>query len=259
MMRKNAEFHRTKNNESGFTLIELLVVISIIALLVGILLPALGAARRAAIQSKCLQQMRQIAIGAQFYAHNSKDFLPYIKSPLLQGDQIYMLDPYISTKDVFLCPNAESTSSGGEVWQEPFYGTGFFGNHPYESYKGTDTDNYNQELWGPGVRYFTDYKLNDWKGPETNKGDGIIDRNIGELPYTTWTVIAIDIDWGLANPDTGFKDPTVTRHAKGENLSFLDGHSAAYTREEYWDPTTALEDPVGNHVWFRWGDPDPDN
>ena len=182
----------------------------------------------------------------------------------MQGKQISMLSPYLASKEVFLCPNAESTGTGGEMWQEPFYGTDFFGNHPYESYKGTETSNYGKELWGPGVRYFTDYKLNDWDGPaipssEEDVPNGVVDRPIGQLPYTTWTVIAIDLDWGSADPDTGIKDPDITRHANGENLSFLDGHSAAFTREEYWDPTTALKDPVGNHVWFRWGDPDPDN
>lgn len=57
----------------GFTLIELLVVISIIAVLIGILLPALGAARRSARGIKCASNMRQLAIGFQVYATENRD------------------------------------------------------------------------------------------------------------------------------------------------------------------------------------------
>ena len=64
----------TKRN--GFTLIELLVVISIIALLVGILLPALGAARRSAQDIKCKNQLRQFGIAFTAYATDYKDVLP---------------------------------------------------------------------------------------------------------------------------------------------------------------------------------------
>ncbi|GAB4194447.1 MAG: hypothetical protein Kow00105_08670 [Phycisphaeraceae bacterium] len=60
----------------GFTLIELLVVISIIALLVGILLPALGAARRSARSAVCLSNLRSAGQALATYAADSKDWIP---------------------------------------------------------------------------------------------------------------------------------------------------------------------------------------
>ncbi len=61
----------------GFTLIELLVVISIIALLIGILLPALGAARSAARNVKCLSNLKQLGVSVYSYAGDFKQsFVP---------------------------------------------------------------------------------------------------------------------------------------------------------------------------------------
>jgi prepilin-type N-terminal cleavage/methylation domain-containing protein len=60
----------------GFTLIELLVVISIIALLIAILLPALGAARDSARNIQCLSNVRQHAIGAYSHVTDYDEQLP---------------------------------------------------------------------------------------------------------------------------------------------------------------------------------------
>lgn len=58
---------------SGFTLIELLVVIAIIALLVGILLPALGEARKSSRKATCQSNLHQFGIAYQNYASDFKD------------------------------------------------------------------------------------------------------------------------------------------------------------------------------------------
>src|SRR4051812_40038845 len=61
---------------SAFTLVELLVVIGIIALLIGMLLPALNKARESARQVKCLANMKGIAIAFVQYAGDNKGVMP---------------------------------------------------------------------------------------------------------------------------------------------------------------------------------------
>ena len=66
---------RSRTN-TGFTLIELLVVISIIALLISLLLPALKQARAAANAVKCLSNAKQFGIAFQSFLNDNDDVFP---------------------------------------------------------------------------------------------------------------------------------------------------------------------------------------
>lgn len=101
-------------SRQGFTLVELLVVIGIIALLISMLLPALGRAQESARTVSCLSQMRQIGLAATNYMVNNKGYLPpsYYYSLSQPATNISYFDimqaylPKTAAKSIWTCPSA---------------------------------------------------------------------------------------------------------------------------------------------------------
>ncbi len=97
-----------KTHRRGFTLIELLVVVSIIALLVSILLPALADARRQAKGAVCQNNLKQTGISMLMYANEFNNNFPRIANGNWLFDVSYFTTDYViatgGDKGVFYCP-----------------------------------------------------------------------------------------------------------------------------------------------------------
>jgi hypothetical protein len=101
----------------GFTLIELLVVIAIIAVLIAILLPALGRARTAGRQTVVLSRLHDLGLGNAAYANDYKDKLPalldYEEKPILSLSVLAKVSAIPS--QAFLNPNTRDTAVAAET------------------------------------------------------------------------------------------------------------------------------------------------
>jgi prepilin-type N-terminal cleavage/methylation domain-containing protein len=108
----------TKAVGRAFTLIELLVVIAIIALLVSLILPSLGSAKRTTWNVLCQNNLRQIGLATQLYFDDQKDPVFFDMGSL--GSGIYYHVPVVDTLQPYMsyagnvpfdCPGAKGLSS----------------------------------------------------------------------------------------------------------------------------------------------------
>jgi prepilin-type N-terminal cleavage/methylation domain-containing protein len=160
----------------AFTLIELLVVISIIALLIGILLPALGAARKTANQMKNTSQLRGQHQGAIIYAQSNATYLPGLQTSGVPQQNLASTTGTSGTGDVtasrywilltgsFISPQLLLNPQDALVlWSTNAVSTG---NHSYAMLSITTSNN-------------DSGRISEWKDNANGAAVLISDRNIG--------------------------------------------------------------------------------
>lgn len=97
----------------GFTLVELLVVLAIIALLVGLLLPAVQKVREAGHRTQCQNNLHQLVVATHHYESIYGTMPQYFKNNLQDSSWFIALMPYLELTDLFRALHAEAQAATG--------------------------------------------------------------------------------------------------------------------------------------------------
>ncbi len=234
-----------KKRDGNFTLIELLVVVAIIAILAGLLLPALNNARDMARQTQCLGQMKSMTTAALIYCDNYDGWLMPVKEGPLNSRVDAMWSANRAFLDIahikysvdeptyshiwnvkYICPNAQKIVLPENGVVGPF----FYGlqNLPGEVTQNGDfwsSQNYirpSREVKSPSAKAFIVESLQapDGGGVYTAESTSLeIWLQYASTPVPTATGCAID---GVYETYLGYRHGGL----RTINFSFYDGHAA---------------------------------
>jgi prepilin-type N-terminal cleavage/methylation domain-containing protein/prepilin-type processing-associated H-X9-DG protein len=222
--------HRTYQpyQSSGFTLIELLVVIAIIALLAAILFPVFARARENARRASCQSNLKQIGLGIKQYIQDYDEKYPLVYANVggtLWGRWGGILDPYLKSRQIFLCPSGNRLTQPASGFGSPVRINYNYGINGYlHSKKESVITATSQVVLNWEVDSRSTYSAGTPRQCGRYNNDTTEGGNAGE-----WGPREIHTD-GCAFPATEYDESS--RHLEGSNFSFADGHVKWYRPEQ---------------------------
>jgi len=248
----------SKSNKSqyGFTLIELLVVISIIALLISLLLPALGMAKRSAQDTQCLSNQRQLVIAMGAMATDDKQgrLLPS-RDMYDDGLHYLFIDGYVNEPDLAECPRISNDVEIGPDKTTRYWNGTEFVTETQPDYRllqktastRESNDGHSFEVWaflGKGTHVDGRTIKDDMSGPGGTPTDG--ERITLDSPNASNVFIILDgDDRSVSGNINNWPQKGIDNHDEEIVMGFVDGHAELAKRDRYVE--AGLE---GYHPFF---------